>query len=587
MALNIRDDTNTLRDLKDELEPNMEYTVKQHCGFFVRVAHETVFLVHETAREFLLRYQADAARSGLWHSSLNLPDSNGTLAKACTRLLSLEEWSQTSETAIRRAGRLDNTATRVSLTFYNYAAQNWFHHVETSDKSAGNEDAELRQIIKKLCNHNSPRFKRWWCLHEQNRNHWRVVRTRFPMESCINPYYAHFAAADGNWSIIRGLADDDFGVLDHNVAGIDILVAASMMGQEHAVRWILNKFDHATMQVEAALMGALVSLRSNPETIQLLIDTGLDLNKQYRVPSAQPDSGEMTLPIIAAISGPTCAQKLEVVCRNGAKVDDDVIATVRAKTATLFADCLEVLFRFDRRPIADRMPGLQDALEFATRQGLPRARKLVLQQCPDVPCHVDIAEGLVPAAGQGNDEHVEELLLMGAQDRTGEALREAAMYGNAEIAELLLNAPRYSYPQAQTDEALRVFCEDEEGVDSFIARNVQRNFVGSRGLHDVFDIIPHIGKNAETNSRFVSLLLDHGATLSRSVFHRSIVRRIAFNDDVPAFMITEMHRLQRDVSGESLQAADYFTLACLWGEDAPWRRSTTLAWISTPETRLA
>ncbi|KAJ3959634.1 hypothetical protein N0V92_003725 [Colletotrichum tropicale] len=55
LAMNISSTHETVQDLLDDLEPDMEYTVKKLGGFFVRIMNSTVYLVHQTARDFLLR----------------------------------------------------------------------------------------------------------------------------------------------------------------------------------------------------------------------------------------------------------------------------------------------------------------------------------------------------------------------------------------------------------------------------------------------------------------------------------------------------------------------------------------------------
>ncbi|KAF9874662.1 ankyrin repeat protein [Colletotrichum karsti] len=55
MAMSISPKHRTVQELLRDIEPNIEYTVKQLGGFFVRVMNSTVHLVHQTARDFLQR----------------------------------------------------------------------------------------------------------------------------------------------------------------------------------------------------------------------------------------------------------------------------------------------------------------------------------------------------------------------------------------------------------------------------------------------------------------------------------------------------------------------------------------------------
>ncbi|KAI8234217.1 Vegetative incompatibility protein HET-E-1 [Colletotrichum sp. SAR 10_86] len=58
LAMNISSTHETVQDLLDDLEPDVEYTVKKLGGFFVRIMNSTVYLVHQTARDFLLRIKS-------------------------------------------------------------------------------------------------------------------------------------------------------------------------------------------------------------------------------------------------------------------------------------------------------------------------------------------------------------------------------------------------------------------------------------------------------------------------------------------------------------------------------------------------
>jgi hypothetical protein len=72
-----------------DLEPDIESTVKSLCGIFLRVIDSTIYLAHQTAREFLLapdnaaNNQEEQKKVGPWKHSFNPVDTHRHLAQIC------------------------------------------------------------------------------------------------------------------------------------------------------------------------------------------------------------------------------------------------------------------------------------------------------------------------------------------------------------------------------------------------------------------------------------------------------------------------------------------------------------------------
>ncbi|KAI8307834.1 Vegetative incompatibility protein HET-E-1 [Colletotrichum sp. SAR11_59] len=90
MAMCISSTHRTVQDLLQDLEPDMEYTVKQLGGFFLRIINSTVHLVHQTARDFLL--VTTSMKSTAWMHSLKLSDCHSTMALSTIQYLLLDGW---------------------------------------------------------------------------------------------------------------------------------------------------------------------------------------------------------------------------------------------------------------------------------------------------------------------------------------------------------------------------------------------------------------------------------------------------------------------------------------------------------------
>ena len=90
IALCVDEHHQSLADVNDDLEPDIESTVKELCGLFVRVIDDRVYLVHQTAREFLTKLSTEASIvSKGWRHSLDAYQSHKVLAQSCIRYVLL------------------------------------------------------------------------------------------------------------------------------------------------------------------------------------------------------------------------------------------------------------------------------------------------------------------------------------------------------------------------------------------------------------------------------------------------------------------------------------------------------------------
>ncbi|PWW73234.1 hypothetical protein C7212DRAFT_347237 [Tuber magnatum] len=89
IAFRIRQNHTTIADIGD-YSSGSETTVKDLCGLFVRITDSKVYLVHQTAREFLIK--GPFPGKGNWQYTLCPMDSSFPLANVCITYLSLEEF---------------------------------------------------------------------------------------------------------------------------------------------------------------------------------------------------------------------------------------------------------------------------------------------------------------------------------------------------------------------------------------------------------------------------------------------------------------------------------------------------------------
>ncbi|RYP60968.1 hypothetical protein DL771_010297 [Monosporascus sp. 5C6A] len=155
----------------DELEldivHNFEERLKDLCGNFVRIIRSTIYLVHQTAREFLLRDEnaGQLARGtfGIWQHSIILKEAHRELLNICLLYLPFLQIEVSTSP-------LDVDANS-SIRFLDYAARYWTHHY--SEVSPQLTDGQISACIR-LCNARTPGFHRWFSIavaSARNRGH--------------------------------------------------------------------------------------------------------------------------------------------------------------------------------------------------------------------------------------------------------------------------------------------------------------------------------------------------------------------------------------------------------------------------------
>ena len=150
-----------------ESEASFRDNIRNLCGLFVSIKDVKLYLIHQTAREFLVSKAADLVTTNptlpkipTWRHSINTVDSNLVLARICIFYLTLEEF----DSMVPQEGLEDE----LLLDFLLYAAKYWSAHFRQA-KIRKLDDATLQSTLR-LCDTNSILFRnlydldwRWRC----------------------------------------------------------------------------------------------------------------------------------------------------------------------------------------------------------------------------------------------------------------------------------------------------------------------------------------------------------------------------------------------------------------------------------------
>ena len=165
VAMSIEDESRSYKDLGLESVTAFEIRVKSICGLFIYTDRSEVFLIHQTAKDFL-RWNQDVSKppAGMWQHSMNPEESHSLLAGICVSLLMFDEF----QTDPLSTEGLDCHVSTVQLEQYcishvllKYAARWWTEHLRSSPLE---QQIALLQKTAHLCSVQSRRCWTWLCV---------------------------------------------------------------------------------------------------------------------------------------------------------------------------------------------------------------------------------------------------------------------------------------------------------------------------------------------------------------------------------------------------------------------------------------
>ncbi|KAK6500411.1 hypothetical protein TWF481_010755 [Arthrobotrys musiformis] len=172
LALDMEEGHRSYRDLALRPEERFRENLRDLCGLFVTIVDSKIYLLHQTAKEFLvLQDGTDPSRGDLkWKYSIQPRDSHLRLAEICIQHLYFAEF----ESNPLYEDMIPSEYAR-SHVFLDYSANHWTTHVR---KSQINSDEPMARYAMRLCNPNSTRCQTWLRIH------WASTRTNidFPKD---------------------------------------------------------------------------------------------------------------------------------------------------------------------------------------------------------------------------------------------------------------------------------------------------------------------------------------------------------------------------------------------------------------------
>ncbi|KAI0122180.1 putative ankyrin repeat-containing protein [Daldinia grandis] len=474
-ALAIREEHKAYSELELEPEDRFRNTVRGLCGLFVTIVHSEIYLLHQTAREFLVYNSSRLTLTNTgWQNSFHISESHRTLAEICITYLCFPNLEALGEDSLP--------------AFMHYAAENWPAHF----RKASDQNTE-----KTICCAKS------LCDRSHNDNEWFKIywhaRGFYPMDGALDGLSSlTIASLLGLEEVVCMLLKEkgsDFDIRDDSY-NRSALSWACTAGYEAVVEILLN-FDtrrHRRIFGWNPLLEATADGREG--IVRLLLEKGAKLNLTNIL-------GESAL-CIAAGRGYEGIVKL--LLEGGARVN---LTNTSGESALYKAAeegyegivklLLERGAKVDPKSRQHRSP-----LTAAARGGHKAILRLLLEKGAktDVPSS-DNEAPLLAVAGHGDEESVRLLLERGANTEARDSeyltpLHRAVYEGHEKVVQQLLS-------KGATIEITYSLDLDWGGFESKSrGKGAQQLLkkITKRGDENIVRQLLEKGANAETHSRY-------------------------------------------------------------------------------------
>ncbi|KAF4264238.1 hypothetical protein KXV68_007120 [Aspergillus fumigatus] len=468
------------------------------CGLFLKIQGQEVVLVHQSARDYLLRKEPDSDIV-LEYFRIKSEEAHLMLAQACLDCLAHSSLQY-------EPLDLNNESYSQESPLLNYAAFHWPVHAQRSSVLA----VQLLGFSKTFFHEDSDLRKNWWA----------TFRRGEPWQSLCTLPLLHMACYLGIVPWVIPIIDKSSRMPSFNKSvdkkdarGRTALYWASSKGHEAVVRLLVERGANVRVKDKLGLTALYQASSSGHEAVvKLLLEHGADVN-------ARSASKGWTALFEAASNGHKAVVQLLLDCGADVNMKDEDGWTPLCQAASRGHEAVAGLLVSHGADINARDGNGRTALYRAASDGYEAVVCLLLDHGADINARGKYKgrTALFEAASNGHEAVVHLLLDRGAdvnmKDEDGRTpLYQAASRGHEAVAGLLVGHGA-DINARDNDGQTALFRASSNGDEAVVQLLVNRK--ANVNVADYFRGMTPLSQAASRGHEgVVSLLLDHGADIN-------------------------------------------------------------------------
>ncbi|KAL9609828.1 MAG: hypothetical protein Q9167_005433 [Letrouitia subvulpina] len=455
MAVALGVATSPPSELKLDIDENYVAAHLPHwCGLFVFINYSRIYLIHQTAKEFLVRDTAIAVASNQgWKHCLSMIDIELSMTTICVRYLAerdLSIWPSKTQSHAQRGSAyffIKHDAIKNQKDadpFWVYSAECWTGHVRSIQDEVSL--FPMDRVIK-LYNSSEERLQLWFPIL------WEATKSDYKTPKMDK---VRLAAFNGHNHVLQILLEtDEFDLNTTDEQRETALILGSRYGYTKVVQILLDNGADVNAQGRhygSALLAALWGGYS--EIIQILLDNGADVNA--------PDKDNENALQMASDRG--YSEIVQILLDNGADVnaqDKDGDNALELAAYRGYSKIVKALI--DHRADINAQGGhFGNALQAASYRGRSEIVQILLDNGADINAQGGHFGNALQAASEGGHSEIVQILLNNGADvnaqggKYGHALQAASYRGRSEIVQILLDNGADVNAQGGSGTALQV-----------------------------------------------------------------------------------------------------------------------------------
>ncbi|KAK5805953.1 hypothetical protein VI817_000211 [Penicillium citrinum] len=415
IALGIATSPQAQTAAKARLEPSqIDKKLRRLCGLFVFVNNSKIYLIHQTAREFLVKKSTSNSINYLY--SWSLTDTEDQMAVICLRYLLMEDLEHD-----------DEDPNSIIRSFLDYSAVYWPDHKR---KMSLAQDQKATSQVQRMYETSGKAFSLWFPIF------WKAIRNIYSSPPSMTALHlASFNGHEREVAFLLSLSRKDINSTDST--GTYPIISASQNGYEKVVQLLLEEGAEVNAQggdYGNALQAAC--LEGREKIVQVLLEKGANVNAQ----------GGLHGNALQAASLGGHDKIVQVLLEKGAEINAQggyYGTALQAASERGHDKIVQVLL--EKGANVNAQGGFfGNALQAACSEGRDKIVQVLLEKGANVNAQGgSFGNALEAACSEGRDKIVQLLLEKGANvnaqgGRYGNALQAACSEGREKIVQLLL-----------------------------------------------------------------------------------------------------------------------------------------------------